>query len=78
MPFWIKQLNCTVNSVHLAHFCSKWAGLAPRILIFSIAPGAAYSFELNSIEALWSFLKVMIFLQEHKQSFIEYIYNIET
>ena len=59
-PFWSYQLNCNANSVPLAHFRGKWAGLAvlfsissktaPRILIFSIAMGADYSFELNSIE----------------------------
>ena len=60
VPFWSYQLNCTANSAHLAHFavngldwhcffagCSK---TAPRILILSIAMGADYSFELNSIK----------------------------
>ena len=27
-PFWSYQLNSTANSAHLAHFWSKWAGLA--------------------------------------------------
>ena len=48
-------LDCTANSAPLAHFRGKWAGLAVlfsphRISIFSIAMGADYSFELNSIE----------------------------
>ena len=50
-PFWSCQLNTTANSAHLAHFggvagSSKTAG---RILIFSIAMVADYSFELISI-----------------------------
>jgi hypothetical protein len=51
--FWIYQLNSTANSAYLAHFCGKWAGsfkTAPRILIFSIAIGADYSFEVKNIE----------------------------
>ena len=58
--FWSYQLNCTANSAHLAHFYCKWAGLAGlfagssktalRILIFSNAMGADYSFQLNSLE----------------------------
>ena len=43
--FWTYQLNSTANLAHLAH--------APRILILSIAMGANYSFELNSIETPW-------------------------
>ena len=49
-PFWSYQLKCTANSAPFAHFRGKWAGLAPRFLIFSIAMGANYLFELNSIE----------------------------
>ena len=60
VPFWSYQLKCTANSAHLAIFVVNgpdwhccFAGtskLAPRILIFSIAMGSDYSFELNSIE----------------------------
>ena len=28
ISWWSYQLNCTANSVHLVHFCGKWAGLA--------------------------------------------------
>ena len=63
--FWSYQLNSTANS---AHFRGKLAGLqcclagssklVPRILIFSIAMGADYSFEVKNIE-IWepAFLK---------------------
>jgi hypothetical protein len=62
-PFCSYQLNSTANSAYLALFYSKWAGLncclaggsktAPRILIFSIAMGADYSFEVKNIE-IWA------------------------
>jgi hypothetical protein len=54
-PFWRYHLNSSANPAHLAHFRGKWAGsseAAPRILIFSIASGANYSFEVKNIE-IW-------------------------
>ena len=51
--FWSYQLNCTANSVPLAHFHGKWAGLSgssksvPRTLIFLIAMSADYSSEVS-------------------------------
>ena len=59
-PFWSYQPNSTANSAHLAHFvvnrlswqCSLAGSseTAPKILIFSMAMGADFSFELISIE----------------------------
>ena len=50
----------TANLAHLAHFWGKWAGLAllsgwkaPRILIFSIAMVADYSFYVKNIH-IWA------------------------
>jgi hypothetical protein len=58
-PFWSGQQKSTAKSAHLAQFRGKKAELAvglcgsskmaPTILIFSIALGADYSFELISI-----------------------------
>ena len=57
-PFCSYQLNSTADLANLAQFWGKWAGLAvlfssktaPRILIFSIAMGADYSFYVKTIE----------------------------
>ena len=58
-PFWSHQLKSTANSVYSPRKWAKWAELAvlfswqiqkgPLIMIFSIAMGADYSFELISI-----------------------------
>ena len=60
IPGAVLELSCTANSAPLDHFLVNgldWqcylAGSskpAPQILIFSIARGANYSFELNSNE----------------------------
>ena len=66
------QLNSIANSAHLAHFVvnrlnwqcclSGSSKTAPRILIFSIAMGADYSFELISIETYApNLLDIMIY-----------------
>ena len=58
--FWSYQLNSTANSAHWAQFLRYLNGLnwqcylagssktAPRILIFSIAIGADYSYEMKN------------------------------
>ena len=61
MPFRSYKLNCTANSAHLAHFSVNGldcqccfvgsSKTAPRIMIFSIAMGANYSFYMTSIAA---------------------------
>ena len=58
-PFWSYQLNSTANLAHLPRNRAKWAELAvlvagssktaPKILIFSTAMGAEYSFYMKSI-----------------------------
>ena len=72
-PFWSYQLNSTDNPSHLPRKWAKWAKLsmlfswqlqnAPRILIFSIAMGADYSFEVKNIE-IW----VPAFFQHNNSS----------
>jgi hypothetical protein len=53
-PFWNYQLNSTANPAHLPHKVGQMGCLAgssktaPRILIFSIAIGADYSFDIKS------------------------------
>ena len=56
-PFWSYQLNSTANSAYSPRNGLNWqcclassSNTAPMILIFSIAMGADYSFELISIE----------------------------
>ena len=52
-PFWSYQLDSTANPAHLPRKWAKWAKLAvvfSMILIFSIAMGADYSFEMKNIE----------------------------
>ena len=61
-PFWSYQLKSTANSAYSLQKWGKWAELAvlfswqlqngPRILTFSIAMGADYSFEVKNIE-IW-------------------------
>ena len=61
-PFLSYQLNSTANPAHLPWKWAKWAHwqcclagsskTAPRILIFSIAMGADYLFEVKNIE-IW-------------------------
>ena len=46
--FWSYQLNSAANSAYSPRKWAKWAG-SSTILIFSIAMGAEYSFELISI-----------------------------
>ena len=63
------QQESSANPAHLPQKWAKWAELAvllssktaPRILIFSIAMGADYSFEVKIIE-IWTpaFLKAII------------------
>ena len=62
--FWSYHLNSTANPAHLPRIWAKWAKLAvlfnsagsskttPRILIFSIAMSAYYSFDVKNIE-IW-------------------------
>ena len=50
-PFWSYQLNSTANQTILPNFLVNAGSskTAPRILIFSIALGAEYSFYVKSI-----------------------------
>ena len=60
------------QSSPFGHFCGNWAGLAmlfswklkkaPRILIFSIAMGDDYSFDVKNIEIWPAFISIIIHL----------------
>ena len=52
-PFWSYHLDSSANLAHLPQKWVKWAELAVVILIFSIAMGADYLFDVKNID-IWA------------------------